>query len=104
MNNNYNLYLLVNTNNNKTYIGITTDLNRRIKEHNSEKSRTKYTRANKSNGLWKLKAYITNLTKSDALSYEIRIKKKKINNNMNNIEKRIYIIKLITNIEPIIIE
>ena len=34
--NSYNLYLLENTENTKTYLGITNNLERRIRQHNRE--------------------------------------------------------------------
>ena len=71
----YNLYLLKNTENNRTYVGITNNLKRRIRQHNGDiKGGAKYTDRFKGNGIWKLILYVDNLTKSKALSYERTIK------------------------------
>ena len=70
------MYLLENNSNNKTYLGITTDMDKRLKKHNGLLSGgAKYTRAFKGDGEWILKATVTNLTSSLAKSYESTIKK-----------------------------
>lgn len=67
----YIVYLLTNTCNNRTYLGITNNSNRRIRQHNCEiKGGAKYTRAFKGTGCWKYHLKISNLTKSQALSIE----------------------------------
>ena len=92
--NNYNLYLLYNTNNNRTYIGITNNLDRRIRQHNSIiKGGAKYTRNFKGIGEWKYYMYISNLNKNESLSLERSIKNTKINIKGSTIDKRIYCIK-----------
>ena len=70
-NKNYIVYLLYNTCNNKTYLGITNNSERRIRQHNGElKGGAKYTRAFKGIGCWKYYLKISNLDKSSALSIE----------------------------------
>ena len=71
---NWTMYLLENSSNNKTYLGVTTDMERRVKQHNG-KGGAKYTRAFKGNGEWILKANVTDLTESKAKSHESIIKK-----------------------------
>ena len=67
----YIVYLLYNTCNNKTYLGITNNSERRIRQHNGElKGGAKYTRAFKGIGCWKYYLKISNLDKSSALSIE----------------------------------
>ena len=74
----YNVYLLIHTTHNKTYLGITNNLKRRIRQHNCEiKGGAKYTSINKMDGMWKYYLVIPNLTKSQALSYERIIKNKR---------------------------
>ena len=52
--NNYIVYLLKNSCNNFTYLGITNNSNRRIRQHNGIiKGGAKYTRMKKNNGEWK---------------------------------------------------
>ena len=51
--NNYNLYLLTHTTHNKTYLGITNNLQRRIRQHNCEiKGGAKYTSSFLLDGKW----------------------------------------------------
>ena len=53
------VYLLENSFNNKTYLGITNNMDRRIKQHNGIlKGGAKYTTANKQKGEWIIKAVI----------------------------------------------
>ena len=71
----YIIYLIINTNNNKTYIGITNNQARRIRQHNGEiVGGAKYTSINKNNGKWIYYGYINNLSKNIALSLEKKIK------------------------------
>jgi len=69
--NNYILYLLINTSNNNTYLGITNNSERRIRQHNGEiKGGARYTKMKKGLGEWKYVIKVSNLTKSEALSIE----------------------------------
>ena len=74
----YIVYLLENTSNNRTYLGITNNSIRRLREHNRElNGGAKYTTSFKSDGIWKYHIKIDNLTKCDALSIERRAKNKR---------------------------
>jgi len=87
--NSYNLYLLENTENTKTYLGITNNLERRIRQHNRELvGGAKYTTAFKGNGIWKYHLYISNLTKSESLSIERSVKNTKKGLKGTPIERR----------------
>jgi predicted GIY-YIG superfamily endonuclease len=69
--NNFIVYLLINTKNKYTYLGVTNNSDKRIRQHNGEiKGGAKYTRARKKNGIWKYYLKISNLTKSEAYSME----------------------------------
>jgi putative endonuclease len=71
---NYQVYLLTNPLNNCTYVGITNNLERRLKQHNGLLSGgAKYTTMNKCCGTWSVYGTIQNLTKSKALSLEKKI-------------------------------
>ena len=57
---NWCLYLLENSVNKKTYLGVTNNINRRIRQHNCEiKGGAKYTSNNKEDGIWILRTYLT---------------------------------------------
>jgi len=65
------MYLLINTTNQYTYLGITNNSNRRLRQHNGEiKGGAKYTRMKKGDGNWVYHTKIEGLTKSQALSME----------------------------------
>tara|TARA_A100001015_G_scaffold274883_1_gene331640 strand:+ start:502 stop:816 length:315 start_codon:yes stop_codon:yes gene_type:complete len=67
----YQLYLLINTKNQYTYLGITNNSTRRLRQHNGElKGGAKYTRMKKGEGKWEYYMKIEGLTKSQALSME----------------------------------
>ena len=69
--NNYIVYILVNSHTKYTYLGITNNSSRRIRQHNGEiKGGAKYTKSQKGNGVWKYYLKISNLTKSESLSIE----------------------------------
>ena len=69
--NNYIVYLLSNTTNQYTYLGITNNSERRLRQHNGIiKGGAKYTRMKKEDGEWIYYLKIKNLTKSEALSME----------------------------------
>ena len=68
---NYCVYLLINTLNRCTYLGITNNSKKRIRQHNGIiKGGAKYTCAKKGNGEWIYYLKIHNLSKSEALSME----------------------------------
>jgi putative endonuclease len=79
---NYIVYILYNTNSNKTYVGMTNNPIRRLRQHNSELvGGAKYTTTNKGDGEWKYYGHITQKDDSDiildkitALKIEYRIK------------------------------
>lgn len=74
----YLVYLLTNSQSNRTYLGITNNSKRRIRQHNGEiKGGAKYTHSFKGDGYWNYKLQITNLSKSEALSIERTIKNKR---------------------------
>jgi predicted GIY-YIG superfamily endonuclease len=88
---NYIVYLLVNTCNSNTYVGITNNKDRRLRQHNGELvGGAKYTCANKGDGRWVFYGYITCipdtiLEKNRALSIEkkIKIMSRKLSGNIN---------------------
>jgi predicted GIY-YIG superfamily endonuclease len=91
--NTYIVYLLVNTsnNNNYTYLGITNNSKRRLRQHNGIiKGGAKYTNAFKGDGEWIYYLKIKNLTKSEALSIERTAKNKRKNaTGIKPIDKRL---------------
>jgi predicted GIY-YIG superfamily endonuclease len=77
--NNYLVYLLINTENNCTYIGCTNNSTRRLRQHNGDLvGGAKYTKLKKEEGEWIMYGYISLqsnilLEKRQALSIEKRI-------------------------------
>jgi putative endonuclease len=72
--NNYLVYLLINTVNTCTYVGMTNNLTRRIRQHNGELvGGAKYTTNKKNNGKWIIYGTINDLEKKQALSLEKKI-------------------------------
>lgn len=71
---NYQVYLLYHSNSNVSYIGITTDIDRRIKQHNKIiKGGAKYT--NRFTPKWELIRITNFMSKSEALKLEYKLKK-----------------------------
>jgi predicted GIY-YIG superfamily endonuclease len=71
---NYIVYLIINKSNNCTYIGITNNPERRIRQHNGDlKGGAKYTTSKKGNGLWEYYGFILGLDKHISLSIEKKI-------------------------------
>ena len=87
----YIIYLLINNENNCTYVGITNNPERRLRQHNGEiKGGAKYTSLKKGNGKWDFYGFILGLEKNEALSIEkkIHIYSKKCKGN-SPLEKRL---------------
>jgi predicted GIY-YIG superfamily endonuclease len=88
---NYIVYLLKNSHNNCTYVGITNNPERRLRQHNGEiKGGARYTHNKKETSIWSYYGFILGLDKSTALSIEkkIHIHSRKYKGN-NPLEKRI---------------
>ena len=70
----YIIYLLINNTNNCTYVGITNNPERRIRQHNGEIcGGAKYTKMKKGNGEWSYYGCILGCEKCEALSIEKKI-------------------------------
>jgi predicted GIY-YIG superfamily endonuclease len=70
----YIIYLLINTYNNYTYVGITNNITRRLRQHNGIiKGGARYTSNMKSEGEWILYGFIEDVDKHNALSLEKKI-------------------------------
>lgn len=70
----YIIYLIVNNSNNCTYVGITNNPERRIRQHNGEiVGGAKYTKNKKNNGIWSYYGFILGCEKHEALSIEKKI-------------------------------
>ena len=95
MENKWNLYLLENSYNKKTYLGVSTDVVRRIRQHNNEIcGGARYTKINKEEGLWFPKVIVNDLSKNQALSFERTIKNmRRSGRGKTQFEKRLYLIK-----------
>jgi len=74
----YMVYLLNHTIHNKTYLGITNNSIRRLRQHNGDlKGGARYTTGFKGEGEWNYHVCISNLTKREALSIERTAKNKR---------------------------
>ena len=79
MSNNYIIYILINTSNNCTYVGMTNNPTRRLRQHNGELvGGAKYTKSRKGEGDWLFYGWIKvinegELNKSRAMSIEKKI-------------------------------
>jgi predicted GIY-YIG superfamily endonuclease len=92
----YVVYVLINTSHNKTYVGITNNPTRRLRQHNGELvGGAKYTTSNKGSGEWIFYGFIKNLEKRQSLSLEKRIKIKSRKLKGLPIDRRIKAIDLI---------
>lgn len=93
----YVVYLLKHENLNRTYVGITNNLKRRLRQHNGEiKGGARSTKSCLKKGKWYIYGVIPNLSKWEALSREkiIHLKsKKRKGKGKTSIEKRLDIIK-----------
>ena len=108
--NEYLVYVLINTSHNKTYVGITNNPTRRLRQHNGELvGGAKYTTSNKGTGEWLFYGFIKNLEKIQSLSIEKRIKIKSKKLKGSPIDRRIKAIDIILSdydnlkFEPILI-
>jgi len=101
MSNNYIIYLLYNTSNNNTYVGITNNQVRRLRQHNGELvGGAKYTSAKKGTGSWNFYGWIKAnddfiLEKNRSLKLEYRVKYLSRKSKGTPIEKRLKAINLI---------
>ena len=94
--NEYVVYVLINTLHNKTYVGITNNQIRRLRQHNGDLvGGAKYTTSNKGLGQWLFYGFIRNLEKRQSLSIEKKIKIKSKKMKGSPIERRINAINLI---------
>lgn len=83
----YCVYILHNTRNIKTYMGITNNSKNRLRKHNGEiKGGAKYTRAFKGKGKWFYYCKVKNLDKQTSQSIEMLCKKGK-GKTLDNLKK-----------------
>ncbi len=88
----YIVYLLTNTCNNRTYLGVTNNSTRRLRQHNGEiKGGARYTHAFKGTGCWQYYLQIRNVNKSEALSIE-RTAKNRRTLGRNAVERRLKVL------------
>ena len=95
--NDYRIYLLKNSFSNYTYIGVTNNFQRRIRQHNGDLvGGAKYTKSNKGEGIWEYYGWINNVDKHTALSLEkkIQIRSRKVSGK-TPIERRLKAIEQI---------
>lgn len=105
---NYIIYLLYNTNNNCTYIGITVNKERRLRQHNGELvGGAKYTKLQKKEGEWKFYGWLKLIEQSEllivnrAMSLEKKIKiRSKKSKAKSPLEKRLDAINTILEENP----
>jgi predicted GIY-YIG superfamily endonuclease len=95
MSNNYIIYILFNTSNNCTYVGMTNNPTRRIRQHNCELvGGAKYTKIKKGLGEWLFYGWLKvinegELCKSRAMSIEKKLQIASRKFSGNPIEKRL---------------
>ena len=96
----YFVYLLKSEISNRTYVGYTVDINKRLRKHNGElKGGAKRTRKGRP---WKLVLYVTGFEfERTALQYEFCIQHTKKYKRTNGIENKIKIMKLLLKQERI---
>jgi putative endonuclease len=106
MSNNYIIYLLYNTENTCTYVGITNNPTRRLRQHNGELvGGAKYTKAKKGLGTWVFYGWIkgandTILEKNRSLKLEYRVKYFSRKNKGTPVEKRLKAVNKILEENP----
>jgi predicted GIY-YIG superfamily endonuclease len=95
----YCVYLLKHENLNRTYVGITNNLKRRLRQHNGEiKGGARSTTNCLRDGKWKIYGYIPKLSKCEALSREKIIhimSKKRKGKGKTSLDRRLDIIERI---------
>ena len=92
----YLIYLLVHSSLTKTYIGITNNPKRRIRQHNCELvGGAKYTTFNKGTGSWNYYGFVKNLEKCQSMSLEKKIQRKSRKLKGKPIERRLKAIDII---------
>lgn len=65
------MYCIYNRNTNCSYVGVTNDLQKRIRQHNGEiKGGARYTRSKRGKGKWKYAFVVAFATRQDALRVE----------------------------------
>ena len=98
MTNNFFVYLLISSN--KTYVGATVNIDRRLRQHNKELvGGAKYTKIEvDKGGIWKLACYISEFPNwNSALQFEWQWKyiNKKISKKYTSLERRIHSLRLL---------
>jgi structure-specific endonuclease subunit SLX1 len=99
------VYLLLSTNNRNTYVGATTDVNRRLRQHNSElKGGARATTSRVSKGeSWRRICYVSGFPDwSSALQFEWRwkqISRKLQVNHTNPLKKRMEALNILLSLE-----
>jgi len=94
---NWFVYILENDDNEKTYLGVTNNYERRIRQHNGElKGGARSTRMGKGDGSWVLKILIPNVTKRQSLSIERTLKnRRRCGKGKSPLMRRIYILNMV---------
>jgi predicted GIY-YIG superfamily endonuclease len=98
----YILYVLKNTSNNCTYVGITNNPEQRIRRHNGELvGGARYTKMKKGSGKWEYYGFILDLEKIESLKIEkqIHIHSRKTYG-INPLDKRLNCIKNVLKNHP----
>lgn len=98
----YFVYLLQEIDGNRTYVGFTSDLERRLKQHNGiMKGGAKSTRGRQ----WKIHSYISGiLDMKKGLQLEWRIKHPYGKKKISGIEKRLEVINYVLNLPQFSVE
>ena len=90
----YMVYVLANSDNNRTYVGCTNNAVRRLRQHNQEI--TGGAKATKCSRTWKYMVQAKGFkSKSDALSFEWHCKRTKGSKGRTPLERRRYMLKVL---------
>ena len=106
MSNNYIIYILFNNSNNCTYVGMTNNPKRRIRQHNGELvGGAKYTKSQKKEGQWLFYGWLKvinngELNKSRAMSIEKKLQIASRKFSGTPIEKRLKAVNKILSENP----